>query len=68
MTHDRLKVFAGNANPALALEICRELKLEQSNAMVRQFSDGEIYLQLKENVRGMDVFVIQPTCTLSITT
>ena len=63
MTHDRLKVFAGNANPALALEICRELNLAQSQAMVRQFSDGEIYLQLKENVRGMDVFVIQPTCT-----
>jgi ribose-phosphate pyrophosphokinase len=63
MTHDRLKVFAGNANPALAIEICRALGLNQSNAMVRQFSDGEIYLQLQENVRGMDVFVIQPTCT-----
>ena len=63
MTHDRLKVFAGNANPALALEICRALNLAQSQAMVRQFSDGEIYLQLKENVRGMDVFAIQPTCT-----
>ena len=63
MTHDRLKVFAGNANPALALEICRALNLAQSQAMVRQFSDGEIYLQLRENVRGMDVFVIQPTCT-----
>jgi ribose-phosphate pyrophosphokinase len=63
MSHDRLKVFAGNANPELALEICRALNLAQSHAMVRQFSDGEIYLQLKENVRGMDVFVIQPTCT-----
>jgi ribose-phosphate pyrophosphokinase len=62
MTHDRLKVFAGNANPDLAEEICRALNLSQSQAMVRQFSDGEIYLQLKENVRGMDVFVIQPTC------
>jgi len=63
MTHDRLRVFAGNANPELALEICRALNIEKSQAMVRQFSDGEIYLQLKENVRGMDVFVIQPTCT-----
>ena len=63
MNHDRLKVFAGNANPALAREICQALELEQSQAMVRQFSDGEIYLQLKENVRGADVFVIQPTCT-----
>src|SRR4051812_42283959 len=63
MTQDRLRVFAGNANPELALEICRALNLEKSQAMVRQFSDGEIYLQLRENVRGMDVFVIQPTCT-----
>jgi len=63
MSHDRLKIFAGNANPELAAEICRALGLEQSQAMVRQFSDGEIYLQLRENVRGMDVFAIQPTCT-----
>jgi ribose-phosphate pyrophosphokinase len=63
LTHDRLKVFAGNANPELAAEICRALGLDQSQAMVRKFSDGEIYLQLRENVRGMDVFVIQPTCT-----
>ena len=62
MTNDRLKVFAGNANPQLAQEICHALNLSQSTAMVRQFSDGEIYLQLRENVRGMDVFVIQPTC------
>ena len=62
MTHDRLKVFAGNANTALAGEICRELGIEQSSAMVKQFSDGEIRLQLNENVRGVDVFVIQPTC------
>ena len=63
MIHDHLKVFAGNANPALALEICDALGLAQSQAMVKQFSDGEIYLQLRENVRGEDVFVIQPTCT-----
>jgi ribose-phosphate pyrophosphokinase len=63
MTHDRLKIFAGNANPALAQEICQALGIELGNAMVKQFSDGEIYLQIKENVRGADVFVIQPTCT-----
>ncbi|MEO8594536.1 MAG: ribose-phosphate pyrophosphokinase [Candidatus Solibacter sp.] len=63
MSHDRLQVFAGNANPALAAEICAALEIQQSRAMVRQFSDGEIYIQLKENVRGADVFVIQPTCT-----
>ena len=52
---DRLMVFAGNANPDLAKEICKALELEQSQAMVKQFSDGEIYLQLRENVRGADV-------------
>jgi ribose-phosphate pyrophosphokinase len=63
MTHDRLKVFAGNANLALADEICAELEIDRSKAMVRHFSDGEIHLQLQENVRGADVFIIQPTCT-----
>ena len=62
MTHDRLKVFAGNANPELATAICRELGIERSSAMVKQFSDGENRVQLNENVRGEDVFVIQPTC------
>jgi ribose-phosphate pyrophosphokinase len=63
MNRDRLKIFTGNANPALAQEICAALGVAQGRAMVRQFSDGEIYLQIKENVRGADVFVIQPTCT-----
>jgi ribose-phosphate pyrophosphokinase len=63
MNHDRLKVFAGNANLPLADEICAELEIHRSQAMVRHFSDGEIHLQLQENVRGADVFVIQPTCT-----
>jgi ribose-phosphate pyrophosphokinase len=63
MTHDRLKVFAGNANRPLAEEICQALFIGLSDAMVKHFSDGEIYVQIKENVRGADVFVIQPTCT-----
>ena len=63
MTNDRLKIFTGNANPALAQEICQALGMELGRAMVKQFSDGEIYLQIKENVRGEDVFIIQPTCT-----
>ena len=63
MNPDRLKVFAGNANPALAQEIVRALGIELAEVAVRQFSDGEIYLQIKENVRGADVFIIQPTCT-----
>ena len=63
MTNDRLKIFTGNANPALAQEICQALGMELGRCMVKQFSDGEIYLQIKENVRGEDVFIIQPTCT-----
>src|SRR5512142_364868 len=63
MNRDRLQVFAGNANPALAQDICAALGIELGRAMVKQFSDGEIYLQIKENVRGADVFVIQPSCT-----
>jgi ribose-phosphate pyrophosphokinase len=62
MTHDRLKVFTGNANPPLTEEICAALGLELGQAMVKQFSDGEIHIQIHENVRGADVFLIQPTC------
>jgi ribose-phosphate pyrophosphokinase len=60
---DRLKIFTGNANPALAAEICSFLGRKLSDASARTFSDGEIYLQIQENVRGMDVFVVQSTCT-----
>ncbi|HKE25882.1 MAG TPA: ribose-phosphate pyrophosphokinase [Bryobacteraceae bacterium] len=63
MTHDRLQIFSGNANPELAREICQHLGMDLCRAMVRQFADGETYLQINENVRGADVFVIQPTCT-----
>ncbi|MBK5293361.1 MAG: ribose-phosphate pyrophosphokinase [Acidobacteriia bacterium] len=63
MTFDRLKVFTGNANPALAREICDCLGCNLGEASVRTFSDGEIYLQIQENVRGADVFVVQSTCT-----
>jgi len=63
MSHDRLKVFAGNANRPLAEEICQSLNKWLGEAMVRVFADGETYVQIKENVRGTDVFVIQPTST-----
>jgi ribose-phosphate pyrophosphokinase len=63
MTPDRLKIFTGNANPLLSAEICQALGMELGRADVRVFSDGEIYVQIQENVRGADVFVIQPTCT-----
>ncbi len=63
MTPDRLKVFSGNANLALAHEICHDLHLELGKLMIETFSDGEVYLQFQENVRGADVFLIQSTCT-----
>jgi ribose-phosphate pyrophosphokinase len=63
MSFDRVKIFTGNANPALAEEISTTLGTELGKAQVRYFSDGEIYLQIQENVRGADVFVVQPTCT-----
>lgn len=62
MRFERLKVLTGNANRPLAVEICKELKTPVSAATVTAFSDGEIHLQVEENVRGADVFVIQPTC------
>ena len=62
MNCDRFKILSGNANPALALAICRELGMPLAGATVKTFSDGEIWVQITENVRGADVFVIQPTC------
>ncbi len=55
-------VFTGNANPDLALKIVDELGLTLGDASVDQFSDGEIAVELNVNVRGRDVFVVQPTC------
>jgi ribose-phosphate pyrophosphokinase len=63
MRFNYFKVFTGNANPALASEICYELGCPLGAANVRHFADGEVHLQIQENVRGADVFVIQPTCT-----
>ena len=55
-------VFSGNANPELAKEITRFLGIPLSDAVVSQFSDGEINIEICENVRGRDVFIVQPTC------
>ena len=60
---ERLCVFSGTANPALTEAICEELRAPVAEASIQTFSDGETYLQIKENVRGMDVFVVQPTCS-----
>jgi ribose-phosphate pyrophosphokinase len=56
---DRLKIFSGNANRALAEKMCESLKIELGKATVSAFSDGEIMVRIDENVRGADVFVVQ---------
>jgi len=58
---DKLKIFSGNANRALADEIAAYLGVEVGKALVSNFSDGELNVQINENVRGTDVFVVQPT-------
>lgn len=61
MDPDRLKIFSGSANRALAEAICHFLDVPLGDATLGKFSDGEIYFQIHENVRGADVFVVQPT-------
>ena len=61
-TSDTLAVFAGNANRKLASSIARHLQTPLGRAYVGRFSDGEINVELMENVRGRDVFIVQPTC------
>lgn len=57
-----IKIFSGNANPKLAEEICRQLSCDMGKAFPERFSDGEFNFQIDENVRGGDVFIVQPTC------
>ena len=59
---DKFKIFSGTANEALANEVCAFLGMNRGQALVTRFSDGEAYAQIQENVRGADVFVVQPTC------
>jgi ribose-phosphate pyrophosphokinase len=59
---DKLMIFTGNAHPQLAKDICSCLKVKLSDALVSRFSEGEIRVKINENVRGKDVFLIQPTC------
>jgi ribose-phosphate pyrophosphokinase len=61
MSNDNLLVFSGNANRPLAQAVCRELGVPMGKALVGKFSDGEVQVEIEENVRGQDVFVIQPT-------
>jgi ribose-phosphate pyrophosphokinase len=59
---DKMMLFTGNANRKLAEDIADKLKLKLSRALVARFSEGEVRVQIQDNVRGKDVFVIQPTC------
>ena len=60
-----LLVFSGNANKPLAQSICKELGVQPGKALVSKFSDGEVQVEIQENVRKQDVFVVQPTCAPS---
>ncbi|MDW8321973.1 MAG: ribose-phosphate diphosphokinase, partial [Armatimonadota bacterium] len=57
-----MRLFTGNANPLLAREIAKCLKTDLGQILVSRFSDGEIRVQVGENARGLDVFIVQPTC------
>jgi ribose-phosphate pyrophosphokinase len=59
---EKFKIFCGTANPQLADEVCHFLGMQRGQAQVTRFADGEAYVQIQENVRGADVFVMQPTC------
>src|SRR5213592_3741910 len=62
MALENLMVFTGNANPELALGVAKHLGIPLGKAVVSKFSDGEIVVEINENVRGKDVFVLQSTC------
>ncbi len=62
MAYDSMMVFTGNANPKLAADVVKRLNISMGRATVGRFSDGETSVELLENVRGKDVFILQPTC------
>ncbi len=62
MATGKMMVFAGNANPQLAHKIATRLQLPLGKAQVSRFSDGEVAVELMENVRGRDVFIVQSSC------
>ena len=59
---EKFKIFSGSANPSLTDEICAFLGVTRGQVLIMRFADGEAYIQIQENVRGADVFVVQPTC------
>lgn len=60
---DKIKIFSGNSNPELASEVCSHLGVTPGKAVVKSFSDGEGHVEIQESVRGLEIFVIQSTCT-----
>ena len=62
MAFERMRVFTGNANPKLADAVCRHLNISLGRCVVGRFSDGEVMVELLENVRGRDIFILQSTC------
>jgi ribose-phosphate pyrophosphokinase len=58
----KLSVLGGNANPSLTAEICQKLGIKQTEVFIGRFSEGEIRVHIRENIRGQDVFIVQPTC------
>jgi ribose-phosphate pyrophosphokinase len=62
MPINQFKIFSGTSNTELAQKICNYLNVPLGECMIKRFSDGEVFVEIKENVRGADVFIIQPTC------
>src|SRR6201987_265799 len=63
MAYERMRIFTGNANPKLAEAVCRHLNISLGRCVVGRFSDGEVMVELLENVRGRDIFILQSTCS-----
>jgi len=61
-SYGEIRIFGGRAHPSLTSEICAYLGIEQGRSTAYNFSDGETFCQIEENVRGSDVFIVQPTC------
>src|SRR5689334_8059436 len=59
---DSLRVFSGNSHPELTAKIAKNLGTHVGAAKVSRFNDGEVRVQVEESARGMDVFIVQPTC------
>ena len=65
MSRGQLKLFSGSAHPALAAEIAEFLGVSIGHARLQRFPDTEVSFQIDENIRGTDVFIVQPTCAES---